>query len=245
MRHSQLLASLGEMTAGIAHEVNNPLGSILLYSELLMAGNAQSQSKKDLKIIHDEAKRAARIMTDLLTYSRKSKSRIRQLDLHTILSKVLDIRKYEEKVRNITVSVRLMDGPLNIEGDPSQLMQVFMNLVLNAEEAIGRHNGGNIIISTHADQKWAKVSIADDGTGVLPEYLSQVFYPFFTTKEVGEGAGLGLSACYGIVTDHNGLIKANNNDMGGATFTVELPLANNREEATRPDKKRISALLSG
>jgi len=100
-----------------------------------------------------------------------------------------------------------------------------MNILLNAEEALREGNGGNIIIMTKAAEGWATISIADDGTGIPEENLSQVFYPFFTTKKVGEGTGLGLSTCYGIVTSHGGLIHAENNDMGGATFIVELPLA--------------------
>ncbi len=234
LQHSQLLASLGEMTAGIAHEVNNPLSSVLLYSELLMGSDVPSQIKKDLKVIHDEAKRAAMIMTDLLTYSRRVESQMRRLNLHGILKKVLDMRRYEEKVQNITVSANLLDGPLYVKGDSAHLMQVFMNLILNAEEALREGNGGNIIITTQIDREWGKVSVADDGTGIPEENLERVFYPFFTTKQVGEGTGLGLSVCYGIVTAHGGLIHAENNKMGGATFTVELPLAETRRQGSSP-----------
>ena len=112
LQHSQLLASLGEMTAGIAHEVNNPLGSIMLYSELLMENGVPPQVKKDLRVIHDEAKRAAKIMADLLTYGRRVKPQMRRLDLHSLLKKVLDMRRYEQRVRNISVSTNLLKGPL-------------------------------------------------------------------------------------------------------------------------------------
>jgi PAS domain S-box-containing protein len=241
LQHSRLLASLGEMTAGIAHEVNNPLGSILLYSELLMANDIPSQSKKDLKIIHEEAKRAAKIMTDLLTYGRRTKSQMRRLNLHKPLKKVLEMRQYEQRVQNITVSSKLHNGPLYVNGDSSQIMQVFMNLVLNAEEALRESKGGTIIITTQATGEWAIVSISDNGVGIPYTDLNQVFYPFFTTKQVGEGTGLGLSTCYGIVTEHNGLIRAENNEKGGATFTVELPLANHGAQINSPRKikKRV------
>ena len=222
LQHSQLLASLGEMIAGIAHEVGNPLGSILLYSELLMKSDVPLQTRKDLRVIHEEAKRAAKVMTDLLTYSRRVKPQMRRLNLHNILHKVLAMRRYEERVQNIAVATNLLDGRLYVEGDLSQLMQVFMNLVLNAEESLKKQKGGNIIVTTQIDGKWARVSIADDGPGIPEENLNQVFHPFFTTKRVGEGTGLGLSTCYGIVTAHNGLIRAENNEIGGATFTVEL-----------------------
>jgi PAS domain S-box-containing protein len=229
LQHSQLLASLGEMTAGIAHEVNNPLGSILLYSELLMAGDTPRPLKRDLKVIHDEAKRAARIMTDLLTYSRRMGSQGRRLDLHKALKKVVDMRHYAQMVRNINVTVDLHNEPIYVVGNSSQLTQLFMNLILNAEEALEESNGGSILITTRIDDEWVKISIADNGPGIPQENLQQIFYPFFTTKPTGKGTGLGLSTCYGIVTAHKGLIHAEKNNMGGATFVIELPLAKTRK----------------
>ena len=225
LKQSELLASLGKMTAGIAHEVNNPLGSILLYSELMMKSAIPVEVKKDLKVIHDEARRAARVMTDLLTYSLGGSNKVHKIDLHQVLRKVLDMRLYTQTVRNIDVSINLIDGPLYIYGDESQLSQVFMNILLNAEEILDETSCGNIYIETGSDDDWARVFISDDGTGIPEENLSQVFYPFFTTKDIGEGTGLGLSTCYGIVTSHGGLIHAENNHMGGATIVVELPKA--------------------
>lgn len=225
LKQSDLLASLGKMTAGIAHEVNNPLGSILLYSELMMKSDLPAGAKKDLKVIHDEAKRAARVMSDLLTYSLRGSNNIHRIDLHQVLTKVMDMRLYTQTVRNIDVSINLTDDPLYIYGDKSQLSQVFMNIMLNAEEALDDTSGGTIYVETDSNDKWAKVSISDDGTGIPEENLSQVFYPFYTTKDIGEGTGLGLSTCYGIVTSHGGLIHAENNQKGGATIVVELPKA--------------------
>jgi len=230
LQHSQLLASLGEMTAGIAHEVNNPLGSVLLYSELLMAGDVPQQTKSDLKVIHDEAKRAARIMTDLLTYSRRVKYQVRRLDLHRILEKLLEMRRYTERVHNIVVTTDFAEGPLWVRGDSSQLKQLFMNLMLNAEEAVKESGSGQIKVTTSKDNEWVRIYFKDNGKGIPPENLKQVFFPFFTTKDVGEGTGLGLSTCYGIVTNHNGLIHAENNEDGGAAFIVELPLAISRKQ---------------
>ncbi len=230
---SEVLASLGKMTAGIAHEVNNPLGSVLLYSEMIMNGDVPSQIRQDLKVIHDEAKRAARIVTDLLTYARRSKPRATRLDLRRVVERVLHMRRYAQKVSNVEVTIDMPAEAVTIKGDSSQLAQLFMNLVLNAEEAIKDNNGGRIGIAvTQADRQWARVAISDDGSGIARENLSQVFYPFFTTKPIGEGTGLGLSTCYGIATDHHGLIRAENNDSGGATFIVDLPLA------TSPKRRR-------
>ena len=239
LQHSQLLASLGEMTAGIAHEVNNPLGSILLYSELMMAADSPPEIKRDLKVIHEEAKRATKVMTDLLTYSRREKSTMRRLDLNRILHKMLDMRRYTERIRNITATTSFQDGPLHVRGDASQLMQLFMNLMLNAEESLSEADGGNIMVSTCKEGEWARVSVSDNGTGIPPENLTHMFYPFFTTKRMTNGTGLELSTCYSIVTDHNGLIHAENNSMGGATFTVELPLAGTRKGTRQRQTGRV------
>jgi signal transduction histidine kinase len=221
---SSRLASIGELAAGVAHEVNNPLGIILLYSETLMASDVSPHVKRDLRVVRDEAKRATKIMKDLLTYGRKAKSQMRRLDLHGVLKKVLDMRRYEEKVQNISVATNFHSGPLYVQGNSSQLVQVFINLVLNAEEAVRKAKSGNIVVTTGKRGRRAEVSVADDGPGIMKGNLSQVFHPFFTTKRVGEGTGLGLSTCYGIITNHGGLIHVENNKMGGATFTVELPL---------------------
>ncbi len=144
------------------------------------------------------------------------------------------MRRYQEKVQNITVSTEFVERPCYAKVDSSQLTQVFVNLMLNAEEALRESKGGSIIITTRIDEEWAKVSIADNGIGIPEENLSQIFHPFFTTKQVGEGTGLGLSTCYGIVTGHSGLIHAENNGMGGATFTVELPLAKTQRREIIP-----------
>ena len=115
-------------------------------------------------------------------------------------------------------------------GNSSQLTQLFMNLMLNAEEALGETKGGNISVTTRIDKGWAKISVADNGTGIPQENLKQILYPFFTTRPTGKGTGLGLSTCYGIVTAHKGLIRAEKNETGGATFIIELPLARARKQ---------------
>lgn len=237
LQHSRLLVSLGEMTAGIAHEVNNPLGSILLYSELLMSGDIPPQIKKDLKIIHDEAKRAAKIMTDLLTYGKQTKPQMRRVNLHSLLNKVISMRKYPQRLKNINVSINYSSEPLYVIGDSTQLVQAFMNTILNAEDALKNSANGKIIVATHKDSQWAKVIIADNGTGIPEANLGQIFYPFFTTKPTGEGTGLGLSTSYGIITGHSGLIRAENNEMGGATIVIELPIIKNvSRKKTRSDR---------
>ncbi len=238
LQHSQLLASLGEMTAGIAHEVNNPLGSVLLYSELLLAGEVPPQTKKDLRVIRDEARRASRIMSDLLTYGRRATTSSRRTDVHRVIRKVLDMRRYEQRVVDITVEDDLAAGPLYVKGNVSQLTQLFVNLILNAEEALAEGNGSLIRLSSRIEGDWARISVIDDGTGIPEELLNQVFYPFFTTRHADKGTGLGLSACYGIVTAHNGLISVENNEIGGATLIVELPLDKPRTRRAPAGKAR-------
>ncbi len=225
LRHSQQLASLGEMAAGIAHEIGNSLANILLYSRLLAPDGVPPQTRKDIGVICSEAGRAARLIKDLMSYARRPKPRMRRLDLHKILRKVLDMRRHQEEASNISMSTGFRDGPLYVKGSSSQLMQVFMNLSLNAEQALSASGGGKIMVTTEADEQWAMVSIADSGTGIPADSLSQVFSPFFTTRRAGRGTGLGLSTCYGLVIAHGGRIRAENNEMGGATFIVELPLA--------------------
>ena len=157
-----------------------------------------------------------------------------RVDLHGLIKKVLDMRKYQEKVHDINVTSNFLKGPLYVNGDSAQLTQVFINLVVNAEAALKETKEGVITVSTRLHGERVKISVTDNGTGIPEENLNKIFNPFFTTRGVGKGTGLGLSTCYGIVTAHGGLIHAGNNDQGGATFTVELPLAGKGRQGTLP-----------
>ncbi len=225
LRRSEVLASLGETIAGIAHEVSNPLSAIILYSELVEWSDLPSKMRGDLRVIRSEAKRAAKIMRELLAYSRKVEPLTRWLDVNRTIRKVLKMRCYQEQVRNIGITTNLANGALRVRGDAAQLTQVFMNLILNAEAALSEASNKSLIVTSEISNEWARISVADNGTGIPKEHLDQVFLPFFSTKPVGKGTGLGLSTCYGIVTAHKGRMRAENNDIGGATFIVELPLA--------------------
>jgi len=242
-RHSQLLATLREMMAGIANEVNNPLGSILLYSQLLMAGDASPQTKKDLKLIHDEARRVAKAMSYLLTYCRQERLELHRIDINRILEKFLRMHHHSETSHNITIASDLQDCPLLVKGDSSQINQLLNNLVLNSEESLKQVDGGHITVTSRREGEWVKISITDDGPGIPPGDLQQIFYPFFTTKQTGEGSGLGLSTCYSIVTNHKGLIYAENNETGGATFTIELPLDVTQEKMQIDEDSKIAGSL--
>lgn len=242
-QHSQLLATLGEMLTGIANEVNNPLGSILLYSELLMAGDLSPQTKEDLKVIHDEARRAARTMSDLLNYYRQEQPTVQRLDINCVLDDLFRTRCRADRARHINITLNLHDRPLTVEGDLSQLNQVFMHLMANAEEALTKTGGGSITVTTRREGGWVQVLFTDDGPGIPRPHMQRIFHPFFTTKQAVSGSGLGLSTCYNVITRHKGLIRAKNNETGGTTIIVELPLADTCEKTPSNRETEITGSL--
>ena len=221
------LASIGELSSGIAHELNNPLTSVIGFSQLLMEGDVPDNIKEDLGIVHSEAQRAATIVKNLLTFARKH-APVKQLsNVNTVIEDVLRLRAYEQKVNNIEIENRLSPNLPEIMIDHFQMQQVFLNIVVNAEFAMQEaHHKGKLVVTTEKLDGTTRISFADDGPGISKENLKHIFDPFFTTKEVGKGTGLGLSICHGIVTEHGGQIYATSEKGQGATFVVELPLVN-------------------
>jgi PAS domain S-box-containing protein len=219
------LASIGELSSGIAHELNNPLTSVIGFSQLLMEGDVPANIKEDLATIYSEAQRAAVIVKNLLTFARKH-APVKQLSqINTVVEDVLRLRAYEEKVNNIEVERRLASNLPEIMMDHFQMQQVFLNIVVNAEFAmLEAHHKGKMIITTEKIDNIVKISFTDDGPGISEENLKRIFDPFFTTKEVGKGTGLGLSICHGIVSEHGGKIYVKNENVQGTSFIVELPL---------------------
>jgi signal transduction histidine kinase len=219
------LASIGELASGIAHELNNPLTSVIGFSQLLLKKNIPDDIREDLNIIVSEAQRGAEVVRNLLTFARNHAPVKDLVNLNDIIVRVLKLREYEQRVSNIQVNTRLAhDLPLVMGGD-FQLQQVFLNIILNAEYFMcAAHKRGTLTIVSQRVGDWVRVSLADDGPGISEENLGRVFDPFFTTKEVGKGTGLGLSICHGIVTGHGGRIHARSQPGQGATFIVELPV---------------------
>jgi PAS domain S-box-containing protein len=218
------LASIGEMAAGIAHEINNPLTAVIGFSQLLMDTNIPDDIKKDIAIIYKEARRAAEVAKNLLVFARKREPVRQPTAINSAIQEVLKLRAYEQKVNNIQVNTRFAAKLPEVMADYSQLQQVFLNIIINAEAAmLEAHNGGALTITTQQVNGIVKVSFADNGPGIAKENLERVFDPFFTTKEVGKGTGLGLSLCHGIVVQHGGRIYAKSKLGKGATFVVELP----------------------
>jgi len=219
------LASVGELVSGVAHEINNPLTSIIGFSELLLAADAPDAVKEDLKVINKEAQRASGIVRNLLTFARRHKPEKQAVDVNDAIQAALDLRAYEQKVNNVmTIKYFASDLP-KITADGFQLRQVFLNLIINAEYfMIESHGKGTLGIKTEQDRDIIRISFADDGPGIPEENVKHLFDPFFTTKEVGKGTGLGLSICHGIITEHGGRIYAKSDLGKDATFVVELPV---------------------
>jgi PAS domain S-box-containing protein len=222
------LASLGEMAAGLAHEVNNPLTAVMGFAYLLQQNpNTSPEIKNDVEAIYREGKRAAEVIKSFLIFARGQKPEKQAIYINDILEAVMRLRRSQMNKENIEVTSSLEDDLPAVQGDVSQLQQAFLNIVLNAEYFMYKsHRGGHLSLSSTIVDGKIKVLIGDDGPGIPPEKLNRVFDPFYTTKDVGEGTGLGLSICHGIIREHGGDIYVESNAGRGATFIVELPVRN-------------------
>jgi two-component system NtrC family sensor kinase len=222
---SDRLASIGELVSGVAHELNNPLTSIIGFSQLIMENNPPLNIKDDLNIIHKEAQRSAGIVKNLLTFARKHAPVKQKGRINNIIAEVLKLRAYEQTVNNITLNTDFDPDLPEIMIDHFQMQQVFLNIIINAESAmLGAHNKGTLTITTKKIDGHIKIVFADDGSGIPGKNLNRIFTPFFTTKEVGKGTGLGLSICHGIITEHGGKIYVESELGKGAAFILELPV---------------------
>ena len=227
------LASLGELSAGVAHEVNNPLGMILGYTQLLLRKEAEeSQNYQDLKIIEKHARNCKTIVEDLLKFARSSETQKGLLNVNDILREVISVVEHQFKLDNVTLEIRLDTSVPMLCADGEKLKQVFMNLMMNAKQAIT--GPGRIQIATGHDRFRNEISVTveDTGSGIIPEILDKIFDPFFTTKPTGQGTGLGLSVSYGIIKDHQGDIVFHSTPGEGSAFSVHLPVHwDEREES--------------
>jgi PAS domain S-box-containing protein len=220
------LASIGEMAAGLAHELNNPLTGILSLSQLLIDSDIPPESKDDLRCINGEARRAADIVKNVLLFTRNNNYENGQSSANEVVKNVLRLREYEEMANNIQVVTRLQEELPEIQIDKFQLQQVFLNIILNAEAAIKETDrSGRLTITTRRSNDYVNITFTDNGCGIKKHVLPRIFDPFFTTKDIGKGTGLGLSICYGIVAKHGGKINVNTRVNKGTTFTVKIPAA--------------------
>jgi PAS domain S-box-containing protein len=222
---SERLAAMGQMIGGFAHELNNPLTSILGMAELLQEGGVSEAARKQITILHQQARRAAEIVQNLQYFARPPAPGKSQVNLNELVQRTVQMQTYPLRKSNITVDFLQEPSIPAVVADPNQLMQVFLNLLLNAEQAIreSREKGTiRVRIGRNPDSVW--IVFQDDGPGIAPENLTHIFDPFFTTRRPGRGTGLGLSICKTVLREHGGNIEAASAPGGGAVFTITLPV---------------------
>ncbi len=251
LQHSEKLAAVGRLAAGLAHEVGTPLNVVSGRAEYLLLELPQGDPKaKSLQIIVEQIERIKRIIERLLGYARLHKPQMIPVHLPEVLKNVLALLDHEIRKQGITVGVGLPDLLPPVAGDPHLLQQVFLNLFLNAVDAMPE--GGRLAVNAvhhsvfpvnrgdqRKDRGFIEISVSDTGVGIPPEHLPRIFDPFFTTKKPGEGTGLGLSVVYGIVRDHGGKIEVKSEVGVGTTFVVRLPVY--RAEVQSDERSRHGA----
>jgi two-component system NtrC family sensor kinase len=219
---SDKMAAVGQLTAGVAHELNNPLGVLLGYSELLQDQPLTPEMREWIGTMRKQAQRMQRIVQNLLSFSRKHKTEKKQVDLCEVLEETLALRQHELTLKNIALECRFEFPLPPVMADPHQLEQVFLNLTNNAVDAmLAQSHGGKLSVWIGEQEGYVCARFHDSGPGIKEP--RRVFDPFYTTKDVGKGTGLGLSICYGIAKEHGGEIQAFNAEEGGAVFLVRLP----------------------
>jgi PAS domain S-box-containing protein len=233
---AEKLAAMGQMLAGVAHELNNPLTAIIGVTELLREREGTDDStRRQLELTHRQARRAARIVQNLLEFSRPASPQKKPLDLNNLLERTLQLQEHSLRRNNIKVDFHPQADLPGVIGDANQLIQVFLNLVTNAEQAIREvRDTGRIQIRTGRVGSQLTITVQDDGVGIRPEALPRIFDPFYTTKRPGGGTGLGLSICMSIIREHGGNIEAEVLPAGGSAFAIYLPAALGQESAALP-----------
>jgi two-component system NtrC family sensor kinase len=224
LMESDRLAAVGELVAGVAHEVNNPLSSISAFAQLLLRNTGLTTSQREaLEVIRGETIRASQVVKDLLAFARRSEPQQVPLDLNGVVARTLRMRHYQFDEASVRVESDLAADLPSVMGDARQLQQVCLNLLTNAVQAMGPGGGGELRVRTYVVERWVRLEVTDTGPGIAPDARAHIFEPFFTTKKEGEGTGLGLSVSYGIVTAHGGKIEVVNTGSDGTSFRVALP----------------------
>jgi PAS domain S-box-containing protein len=236
VRRAERMASLGHTLAGVAHELNNPLAAISGFAQILLKTNLPKEDRSAIETVHREAKRAAKIVKDLLTFARRQESTERnRIDLNGIVRYIADTQRYAMETHGVLCELVLSDAPAYVAADPAQLEQVILNLLVNARQALeamsvaagGRGAGSTrtpmVVIRTTVRDHSVALEISDNGPGIAAAELPRIWDPFWTTKEEGEGTGLGLSVVHGIITQHGGTIDVETRLGAGTTFTISLP----------------------
>jgi two-component system NtrC family sensor kinase len=221
------MAAIGNLTAGIAHELNNPLNNISLTTEALI-DEFDDWDKEDklrmLNTIAAQVERAGTTVANLLDFTRRDESSFEEVSVNDILNRTVALIGNEISLNNIQLKLDLSDNLPRLMGNVHNLQQVFLNLFLNAIQAMP--DGGSLTVKSYVDDGQIRIDVGDSGVGIPPENLDKIFDPFFTTKEVGKGTGLGLSVSYGIIRKHHGRVTVTSDVGKGTTFTITLPVSN-------------------
>jgi PAS domain S-box-containing protein len=223
------LAALGELSAGVAHEINNPLGIILGYTQLMLKNPGEHE--QDLKTIEKHVKNCRTVVSDLLTFARKGTKKMHAIDVCKVVDDVISFLENHSDFRDVKMAAPApCSRALMVHGNEQEISQVIINLMINACHAVAKKGCIQVEIACH-DDKWIHIAVKDNGTGIPKKDFSRIFDPFFTTKPVGEGTGLGLSVGYGIIRRHGGDIRVRNRKDKGAAFTITLPLLASSQDA--------------
>ena len=233
--NTEKLASIGTLAAGVAHEINNPLAVILGFTDLLLEKfEPGTPEHDDLKLIEENANNAKKIVENLLGFARITEGMEDVVDINQGLNTVLRIINNTLMTKKVNYKLSIPDGLPKVKGDSREFQQVIFNLINNSVAALGK--GGELKISARQENSWVHVTIEDNGSGIPERIKSHIFDPFFTTKKVGEGTGLGLSLCYGIVKKYNGKMNFTSSskedypdEPSGTVFTVSLPAIQEEE----------------
>jgi two-component system NtrC family sensor kinase len=245
LMETERLAAVGELVAGVAHEVNNPLSSISAFAQLLLRDGGLTETQRDsIDVIKSEAIRASQVVKDLLAFARRSEPQRDPLDLNKLVDRTLRLRSYELNASKIKIEPSLTLDLPSVIGDARQLQQVILNLITNALQAMASQGGGTLGVITRFDTGNVILEITDTGPGIEPEARARIFEPFFTTKEEGEGTGLGLSVSYGIVNAHGGTINLAETSEKGTRFIVTLPAVSAPPAPLPIGESRIAASRS-
>jgi len=231
---AEKMSSLGKLAAGVAHQLNNPLGGITLYAQLMMEEyKLEDPAMEDLQRILKDAQRCSNTVKELLEFARQTRQEMRPHDMNQAISRTLFLLENQAIFQNIDIEKKLLPALPLIPGDIQQLNHLFMNIILNAAEAMDGHGKLLVITDLMPEGDRIAIEISDTGPGIPEDVLPHIFEPFYTTKEEGKGTGLGLSLAYRIVESHRGRLTAKNRPEGGASFCIELPL-----KQENGDKKR-------
>jgi len=228
---SEKMSAIGQLVSGVAHELNNPLAGISAFAQLLLAEKRFPPDQRTAaETIYSEARRASRIVQNLLTFARQHKAEKGPTEINQVLDDTLELRGYELRVRGIDVRREYDDSLPDTMADAHQLQQVFLNLITNAEQAMEQREGHHhrLTVRTRRNSDSIRIEVEDTGAGIPPNLIERIFNPFFTTKPTGSGTGLGLSISLGIVREHEGRIWAENPPQAGARFVVEIPVSEPR-----------------